>query len=169
MYSRASGISARAPSRRSRASVRSPVRHRPELRRRTASVSERLRSARARRVGNSPGGGVAAGETKTYTGEVELPAGGWVAVRAYASERQSDAWPSMHARPFAHSSPVWIGAIGSTDPAARAAAARDLLRAIDAAEKQAREAYGKVETPRFDAARARLVGLLESTGVPEGS
>ncbi len=118
-------------------------------------------------------GGVAAGETKIYSGEVDLPAGGWVAVRAYASERQSDAWPSMHARPFAHSSPVWIGAIGSTDPAASAAAARDLLRAIDAAEKQAREAYGKVETPRlharFDAARARLAELLESTGGPVGS
>lgn len=105
-------------------------------------------------------GGVAAGGTQTYQGQVDLPQGGWIAARAYASERQADAWPTMHARPFAHSSPIWIGAIGSTDPTARAAAASDLIRAIDASEKQAREAYGEVKTPRlqarFDAARARL-------------
>jgi TolB protein len=71
----------------------------------------------------------------------------------------------MHARPFAHASPIWIGAIGSTDPVARAAAASDLTRAIDAAELSAREAYGDVETPRmharFDLARARLAEMLE--------
>ena len=111
-------------------------------------------------------GGVSSGETRTYRGEVDLPEGGWIAARAYASERQADPWPTMHARPFAHSSPIWIGAIGSTDPAARAAAASDLIRAIDAAEKAAREAYGEVETPRlqarFDAARARLAEMMPS-------
>jgi TolB protein len=110
-------------------------------------------------------GGVAAGGTQTYQGQVDLPQGGWIAARAYASDRRADAWPTMHARPFAHSSPIWIGAIGSTDPIARAAAARDLIRAIDASEKQARVAYGEVQTPRlqarFDAARARLAGMLE--------
>ena len=110
-------------------------------------------------------GGVAAGQTETHRGEIDLPQGGWVAARAYAGERLADAWPTMHARPFAHASPIWIGAIGSTDPAARAAAASDLIRAIDAAELSAREAYGEVETPRmharFDAARARLADMLE--------
>lgn len=104
--------------------------------------------------------GVAAGRTRTYEGTVILPAGGWVAARAYASERMADAWPTMATRPFAHSSPVWIGEVGSTDPTARAAAAADLLRAIDFSEQRAREAYGEVETPkmqaRFDAARERL-------------
>jgi TolB protein len=110
-------------------------------------------------------GGVAAGQTETHRGEVDLPQGGWVAARAYAGERLADAWPAMHARPFAHASPIWIGAIGSTDPAARAAAASDLIRAINAAELRAREAYGEVETPRmharFDAARARLADMLD--------
>ncbi|NKI36365.1 CehA/McbA family metallohydrolase [Wenzhouxiangella sp. XN79A] len=110
--------------------------------------------------------GVAAGQTRRITGEVRLPAGGWVAARAYASEPPADPWPTMHARPFAHSSPIWIGEIGSTDPAARSAAAADLIRAVDAAAATARAAYGEVETPRLDArflaARARLAGMIDS-------
>lgn len=109
--------------------------------------------------------GIEAGSTRNYAGDVELPAGGWVALRAYASERVEDAWPSMHARPFAHSSPVWIGTIGSTDPTASRQAAADLIRAIDAAEQRAREAYGDVATPRmqarFDKARAVLNALAQ--------
>jgi TolB protein len=66
----------------------------------------------------------------------------------------------MHARPFAHASPIWIGKIGSTEPVARSAAAADMIRGIDAAEKHARESYGEVATPRmqqrFDQARAAL-------------
>ncbi|MEL7448245.1 MAG: CehA/McbA family metallohydrolase [Pseudomonadota bacterium] len=95
--------------------------------------------------------GVTAGETRSYEGDVTLPAGGWVAMRAYSSERVDDAWPTMHVRPFAHSSPVWIDSVGSTDPAARARAASDLVRAIDASQARAREAYGDVATPRMDA------------------
>src|SRR6056297_896323 len=109
--------------------------------------------------------GVEAGETRTLTGEIDLPEGGWVAARAYAGEQRQDSWPSMHARPFAHSSPIWIGAIGSTEPGARAAAAADLTRAIDAAEKQALEAYGDVDISRmrarFDEARARLAEMQQ--------
>lgn len=109
--------------------------------------------------------GVKAGETRTLTGEIDLPEGGWIAARAYAAEQRQDSWPSMHARPFAHSSPIWIGAIGSTEPGTRAAAAADLIRAIDASEKRAREAYGEIETPRmqarFDAAREQLADMIE--------
>jgi TolB protein len=109
--------------------------------------------------------GVSSGESRTFTGEIDLPEGGWVAARAYAKEQSEDSWPSMHARPFAHSSPIWIGEIGSTDDIARAEAAADLIRAIDAAEMQARRAYQDTETPRmqarFDEARAKLRGMLE--------
>jgi TolB protein len=74
----------------------------------------------------------------------------------------------MHARPFAHSSPIWIGSVGSTEPGARSDAAADLIRAIDAAQARARAAYGEVETPRlharFDEARARLQAMLEPHG-----
>ena len=111
-------------------------------------------------------GGVDAGETRIFTGAVDLPEGGWVAVRAFAGKHE-DSWPTMHARPFAHTSPIWIGEVGSAEPGARADAARDLIRAINAAEKMAREAYGEVETPRmqarFDEARARLREMLDYT------
>lgn len=110
--------------------------------------------------------GVAAGQSRTLAGQLSLPAGGWVAARAYASQALRDPWPSMVKRPFAHTSPLWIGAEGSTDPAARAQAAADLLRAIDVAEQRAREAYGAVPTPtmqaRFEAARARLAGFIQT-------
>jgi TolB protein len=107
--------------------------------------------------------GVRAGQTRTLAGDIALPAGGWVAARAYASEPQADAWPTMALRPFAHSSPVWIGSVGSTDPAARAAAAADLTRAIDFSEGRARAAYGDTAMPRlygrFDEARAVLATM----------
>ncbi len=109
--------------------------------------------------------GVEAGETRTLNGEIELPEGGWIAARAYAGDQRQDSWPTMHARPFAHSSPIWIGEIGSTEAGARAAAAGDLTRAIDAAEKQALEAYRDVEISRlqarFDEARTRLAEMMD--------
>lgn len=104
--------------------------------------------------------GISAGESREYRGDVTLPEGGWVAVRAYAGELREDSWPTMHARPFAHSSPVWIESVGSTDAEARLEAAADLIRAIDAAERRARTAYGEIEMPRmlnrFEEARNRL-------------
>jgi TolB protein len=104
--------------------------------------------------------GIKAGETREYKGQVVLPKGGWVAIRAYTSELKEDTWPSMHARPFAHSSPIWIESIGSTDINSRKAAAADLIRAIDASERIAKAAYGKTEMnrmmTRFEEARKRL-------------
>ncbi len=109
--------------------------------------------------------GVNAGETRTFTGQVDLPVGGWIAARAYAAEQKEDSWPTMHARPYAHSSPIWIGEVGSSEPGARAEAAADLIRAIDAAEIRARQAYGDVEMKRmmarFDEARTKLRGMTE--------
>ena len=66
---------------------------------------------------------------------------------------------------FAHSSPVWIGSAGSTDPAAASRAAADLIKAIDFAAAEAREAYGDTPTPRLyarlAAAREKLEALLQ--------
>jgi TolB protein len=66
----------------------------------------------------------------------------------------------MHARPFAHSSPIWINKMGSTNPIAEKAAIYDLLKAIDAAQKTAKEAYEEQDMPklyaRFEKARAKL-------------
>ncbi len=44
---------------------------------------------------------------------------------------------------FAHTQPVWIGRIGSTEPAAARAAARDLLNALTFSEGKFTESYGK--------------------------
>ena len=108
--------------------------------------------------------GVAAGETRDYSGDVELPGGGWIAARAYASTKPADTWPSMHARPYAHSSPVWIESVGSYETGARLQAATDLLLAIDAAEARARAAYGEVPMPRlyarFEQARRELRAMI---------
>jgi TolB protein len=96
---------------------------------------------------------------RSHSGTVELPEGGWIAVRARGGTPE---WPVMAAAPFAHSSPVWIGARGSTDPTAAARSAGELLRALDVAEARLRSGYEGVETPRlqarFDEARARLEG-----------
>lgn len=104
--------------------------------------------------------GIKAGETRQYKGSLVLPEGGWIAIRAYNSELQEDTWPTMHARPFAHSSPVWIGEVGSTNAQSRKMAALDLIKAIDAAENKARAAYGEVKMPlmmaRFNEARNQL-------------
>jgi TolB protein len=104
---------------------------------------------------------IEAGQTKTYEGTINLPDGGWVAARAFATEQQADSWPTMHARPFAHSSPIWINKIGSTSEVARQAAVTDLLKALDAAEKRARDAYQERDMPklysRFEQARAKLL------------
>ena len=87
--------------------------------------------------------GVNAGETREFSGTLDLPAGGWVAARALSSEPLDDPWPPMLKHPFAHSLPIWIGSKGSTDPEAYAASAADLLRALDAVEQRARSAYGE--------------------------
>ena len=109
--------------------------------------------------------GIKAGETREYQGEIVLPEGGWVAIRAYTSELKEDTWPSMHARPFVHTSPIWIESIGSTDPDSREKAAADLIRAIDASESIAKRAYGEIEMNRmmnrFEEARKKLRGMMD--------
>ncbi len=87
--------------------------------------------------------GIKAGETKIFQGTINLPVGGWIAARAYSKDWIKDPWPAMLQRSFAHSQPIWIDHVGSFDSDAFAASASDLLRALDAVELQAREAYGE--------------------------
>jgi TolB protein len=106
--------------------------------------------------------GIKGGKTTNYQGHLEVPTGGWVAARAYSANQRADSWPTMHARPFAHSSPIWIKHIGSTDKAARAAAAADLTRAINTAQKRAKKAYGERPMPRLNKRfNAALMALKE--------
>lgn len=103
-------------------------------------------------------GGLAEPGRRRYEGTVALPAGGWVAARAHGG---APTWPAMDQVVFAHTGPIWIGRVGSTDPGARRAAARDLLPVLDAAEARARAGYGATPIPRilraFAEARERLV------------
>ena len=61
-----------------------------------------------------------------------------MAARAVGGEASG---PSMTVFPFAHSSPIWIGEVGSTDPAAARAAAKDLLRGLAFSESEFAEGY----------------------------
>lgn len=104
------------------------------------------------------GPGLSAPGRKSLSGTLELPAGGWVAARAYGGETTT--WPAMDSYAFGHTSPVWIGRVGSTDPAAEAAAARDLLRIVRAGEQRLEAGYQGTEIPnlreRFRQAREEL-------------
>jgi TolB protein len=101
--------------------------------------------------------------TRSHSGSVELPEGGWVAIRAYSDGPVE--WPAMNPSAFAHTAPVWIARVGSTEPAAERAAAQDLLRALDHARLLLDARYGDVDIPsireRFDRARAELVLRIE--------
>lgn len=93
--------------------------------------------------------GIKGGKTRHYQGFIEVPEGGWVAARAYIANQRADSWPTMHARPFAHSSPIWIKQVGSTDNTARSLAAADLIRAINLSEVSVKNAYGERAIPRL--------------------
>ncbi len=88
-----------------------------------------------------------AGERR-FQGEIEVGTGGWIAARVQGG---GGGWPGMNGFAFAHTSPIWLGERGSTDPTAAAEAARDLLRALDVAFARVQQAYEGVETPRLDA------------------
>ncbi len=94
---------------------------------------------------------------RQYRGSLRLPAGGWIAARAHGGETR---WPAMDSYPFAHTSPVWIGSVGSTDAGSRRRAAAELLAVLDVAESRLHEEYAGVAIPnlqaRFDEARERL-------------
>lgn len=84
------------------------------------------------------GGNIAAGESKTFEGTIDLPEGGWIAARAHGGVTS---WPSMDSYPFAHTSPIWINQVGSTDKPAKQKASRELRIALNQIEERARLAY----------------------------
>ena len=106
------------------------------------------------------------GAHQGFDGEVELPAGGWVALRVLGPA--TTAWPGMDSYAFAHTSPVWIGEVGSVDPEAEARSAAVLLDALAGARQSLEIGYSGAEIPtlraRFDEARAALEARL-----PEGA
>ena len=85
--------------------------------------------------------------SKHYSGSVALPVGGWIAARV--SGPPTRAWPGMSSYAYAHTAPVWVDRVGSTEPAAKLAAARDLLRALDVADEALAIGYAGSEHPRL--------------------
>ncbi len=106
------------------------------------------------------GSGLEASGRRVYDGQLDLPQAGWVAVRAVGGPA---GWPAMDMYPFAHTGATWIGAVGSTDPVARAKAAGELLEVLDVSEAGLIAGYGDVAIPklraRFIEARARLESM----------
>ena len=98
--------------------------------------------------------------SRRLEGDLTLPEGGWVAARAVGGPAR---WPMMANYPFAHTAPVWIGSVGSSDPAARRAAVGELLAILGVARLRLIAGYGGTDIPnllgRFDAARERLEAL----------
>ena len=106
------------------------------------------------------GDGLTEAGTQTYRGTVKTPSGGWIAARVHGGVTR---WPAMDSYPFAHTAPVWFGSVGSTDRAAAARAAADLLAALDVAESRVQQAYKEAPAPtilgRIAAARKKLESL----------
>lgn len=102
---------------------------------------------------------------RSYSGEIELPTGGWVAARARGGATR---WPAMDEASFAHTAPVWIGARGSTDPDVRREAADELRDILTASVARLRIGYGGAEIPRletrFAEAMERLNRLADGPG-----
>lgn len=111
--------------------------------------------------------GLAEAGTARFAGEIDLPTGGWVAARTLGpgAVDGDTTWPTMGSYPFAHTAPVWIAERGSSEPAARAAAAADLLRALEVATASLEQAYAGTPIPRlsqrFEEARQKIVALTE--------
>jgi TolB protein len=114
------------------------------------------------------GAGVDSAGSRRFAGTVTLPAGGWIAARAVGPA--TTRWPAMDSYAFAHTAPVWIGRVGSTDAAAARAAARDLLRALDVAERRLVAGYEGTEIPALRAHFAAARRSLEARAgtVPAG-
>lgn len=100
--------------------------------------------------------------SKDYVGTVNLPAGGWVAVRAVGGAIKG--WPAMDSYAFAHTAPVWIGKVGSSEPVARKKAATELLDALSAADQALTASYKGTPIPelraQLKAARDRLEQII---------
>ena len=104
--------------------------------------------------------------SKHFTGSVSLPIGGWIAARV--SGPATRGWPGMSSYAYAHTAPVWIDHIGSTEPSAKLAAARDLVRALSVADDALAIGYAGVDHPRLLAHYAAAREVLESWIVAGG-
>ena len=101
--------------------------------------------------------GSAEAGSKSYSGSLQVPEGGWVTARVLG---ENSGWPALDSYLYAESSPVWFGEIGSTDPAVAKQSALTLLMLLDVAEENLKAGYGNAPIPNlrehFGKARATL-------------
>ena len=102
--------------------------------------------------------GLSAAGSRHYEGRVKLPAGGWIAARAFGGPTTS--WPAMDSYGFAHTAPIWIGEPGSTTPVTKQAAAAELKRALEVSLGRMRAAYQGTPIPNLEAQFARALERL---------
>jgi len=99
---------------------------------------------------------------QTYKGSIKIPAGGWVTARVSGGKTE---WPMMGSYPFAESSPIWFGEIGSTTPSTKIESANKLLKALNVSEERLRKGYGQIPIPHllghFSKAREKLVIMVQ--------
>ncbi|MDR8391557.1 CehA/McbA family metallohydrolase [Aliifodinibius sp. S!AR15-10] len=102
--------------------------------------------------------------SKSYSGSIDAPTGGWITARVSGGEPQ---WPMMDSYPFAETSPIWFDEVGSTDPHAKKEAAEILLKELNEAEQNMKEGYSDTPIPNlmehFQKARERLNYFLENS------
>jgi TolB protein len=95
--------------------------------------------------------------SKSYTGTVVAPVGGWMTARVMGPD---GGWPGMDSYLYAETSPVWFGQVRSTDPDSVRQAAKTLLLVLDESEKSLEEGYGENPIPgllgHFGKAREQL-------------
>lgn len=108
----------------------------------------------------------AAPGVKVHTGQVPVPAGGYVVARAVGADA---GWPSMDSYPYALTGPIWLGRARSTDPETARRAAGELLRVLRSQKQKLGQGYPGASAPRlrerFDRAEALLTKWQQS-GVP---
>jgi TolB protein len=97
-----------------------------------------------------------------FEGSLDLPVGGWVAARVLGPATTT--WPAMGSYAFAHTSPVWIGHVGSVDRGAERRSATALQSALEGARARLVLGYSGSDIPRlterFDQAKAALEARL---------
>jgi TolB protein len=102
--------------------------------------------------------------TKTYSGSIAIPEGGWVTARVSGGNSE---WPMMDSYPFAETSPLWFGQVGSTSKIAKIEAAKKLLIALNVSEQRLRAGYGDNPIPKlleqFSKARIKLEYMINNS------
>jgi len=96
--------------------------------------------------------------SKTFSGKINVPSGGWIAARIHGGTTKP---PFADSYPFAHTAPVWFNRVGSFDGIAARRSAQDLLRWMNVAEKRLNEGYAGASVEKLQKRFADARRILE--------